>query len=63
DLASRAYNGGHNYWSWRNDVWHGLEWLISASEAPLAPVGHMNRSLSTNPVDLKEEGSVYAARY
>jgi len=26
-VAYREYNGGHNYASWRDDVWRGLEWL------------------------------------
>lgn len=33
DLAYRAYNGGHNYTSWRNDVWRGLEWLFPPAES------------------------------
>lgn len=32
DLAFRAYNGGHNYRSWRNEVWRGLEWLFAPGE-------------------------------
>jgi enterochelin esterase family protein len=36
-LAARGYQvqyrefaGGHNYTSWRNDIWRGLEWLFPA---------------------------------
>jgi enterochelin esterase family protein len=29
-VAYREYNGGHNYPSWRDDVWRGLEWLFGA---------------------------------
>ena len=28
DVAYREYNGGHNYSSWRNDLWRGLELLF-----------------------------------
>ncbi len=28
DVTLREYNGGHNYPSWRNDVWRGLEHLF-----------------------------------
>jgi enterochelin esterase family protein len=28
DVTYREHNGGHNYPSWRNDVWRGLEWLF-----------------------------------
>jgi enterochelin esterase-like enzyme len=28
------FSGGHNYTSWRNDVWHGLESLYKPPEAP-----------------------------
>lgn len=28
DVAFRAYNDGHNYPSWRNDLRRGLEWLF-----------------------------------
>ncbi len=24
----REYSGGHNYPAWRDDLWHGLEWLF-----------------------------------
>jgi enterochelin esterase-like enzyme len=30
DLAYREYNSGHNYASWRNDLWRGLEWLFAS---------------------------------
>ncbi len=30
DVTCREYNGGHNYPSWRNDVWRGLELLFGA---------------------------------
>lgn len=33
DVAYRAYNGGHNYTSWRNDMWRGLEWLFPPAES------------------------------
>lgn len=29
DVTYREYNGGHNYPSWRDDVWRGLEALFS----------------------------------
>jgi hypothetical protein len=29
----REYNGGHNYPAWRDDVWHGLQWLFPVSAA------------------------------
>ncbi len=32
-VAYRAYNGGHNYTSWRNDMWRGLEWLFPPAES------------------------------
>jgi enterochelin esterase-like enzyme len=37
DLAYRAYNGGHNYTSWRNNVWRGLEWLFPPAESRQRP--------------------------
>lgn len=33
EVAYRAYNGGHNYTSWRNDMWRGLEWLFPLAES------------------------------
>jgi enterochelin esterase family protein len=30
DVTYREYNGGHNYASWRNDMWRGLELLFGA---------------------------------
>jgi len=32
DATLREYNGGHNYPSWRDDVWRGLEALFSRTE-------------------------------
>lgn len=32
DVTLREYNGGHNYPSWRDDVWRGLEALFGCSE-------------------------------
>lgn len=32
DVTLREYNGGHNYPSWRDDVWHGLEALFGHAE-------------------------------
>ncbi|WP_164008477.1 alpha/beta hydrolase-fold protein [Pyxidicoccus trucidator] len=29
----REYNGGHNYPAWRDDLWHGLQWLFPVSAA------------------------------
>ncbi|HSJ54258.1 MAG TPA: alpha/beta hydrolase-fold protein [Anaerolineae bacterium] len=29
DVAYREHNGGHNYTSWRNELWHGLHWLLA----------------------------------
>jgi enterochelin esterase family protein len=29
DVIYREHNGGHNYPSWRNDLWHGLETLFA----------------------------------
>jgi enterochelin esterase-like enzyme len=29
-VSYREYNGGHNYPSWRDDVWRGLEWLFGS---------------------------------
>ncbi|NMO14707.1 esterase family protein [Pyxidicoccus fallax] len=29
----REYNGGHNYPAWRDDLWHGLQWLYPAPPA------------------------------
>lgn len=31
DVTYREYNGGHNYPSWRDDVWRGLEHLFGQS--------------------------------
>ena len=32
DIAYREYNGGHNYTSWRNDLWRGLEHLFGPTD-------------------------------
>jgi enterochelin esterase-like enzyme len=29
-VSYREYNGGHNYPSWRDEVWRGLEWLFGS---------------------------------
>jgi enterochelin esterase family protein len=28
----REYNGGHNYTSWQNEVWRGLEYLFGKED-------------------------------
>ncbi|MBU1752106.1 MAG: esterase family protein, partial [Chloroflexi bacterium] len=33
DVTYREYNGGHNYSSWRDDVWRGLELLLNPEGA------------------------------
>jgi enterochelin esterase family protein len=32
DVIYKEYNGGHNYTSWRNDLWQGLEWLYDPED-------------------------------
>lgn len=39
--AYREFFGGHNYTSWRNDLWHGLEYLFSQPETA-EPAGSLN---------------------
>ncbi len=31
-IEYREFNGGHNWTSWRDDLWRGLEWLFPAAE-------------------------------
>ncbi len=32
EAAYREYNGGHNYPSWRDDLWRGLEWQFGTPQ-------------------------------
>jgi enterochelin esterase family protein len=43
--AYREYYGGHNYTSWRNDVWQGLEYLFSLPRVA-EPAGRTENSKS-----------------